>query len=164
MSGAEASIVHTGGCQCGAVRFSLSDFARPSICYCRMCQKAFGNIGAPLVTAIGLSWTRGQPAHFQSSSTSRRGFCKECGTPLTFESNGEVELAICALDDPAAVAPAYAVGTDAKIPWTDALATLPGRPAEDEAAAANRLANIVNRQHPDHETAVWPTHNTGSRP
>ena len=39
----------TGGCQCGAVRYELySEPTEPSICHCRMCQKAFGNYIAPL--------------------------------------------------------------------------------------------------------------------
>ena len=33
--------VHTGGCQCGAVRFRIEGaLGRASICHCRMCQKA----------------------------------------------------------------------------------------------------------------------------
>ncbi len=33
----------TGGCQCGAVRFSVGRLGRASVCHCRMCQKAFGS-------------------------------------------------------------------------------------------------------------------------
>ena len=67
---------HTGGCQCGAVRYAL--YAEPtgaSICHCRMCQKAFGGFFGPLVTANELTWTLGAPAHFASSNKVRRGFC-----------------------------------------------------------------------------------------
>lgn len=153
MSGAPA---WTGGCQCGAVRFRVTGLERPSICYCRMCQKAFGNIAAPLVTVAGLTWTRGTPAHFESSRGVHRGFCSECGTPLTFEHYGGVGLAICAFDDASSIVPAYAVGTDAKLPWADHLPSLPGRPAQDATAADARLAKIVSRQHPDHDTETWP--------
>ena len=39
----------TGGCQCGAVRYALHEQPTgPSICHCRMCQKAFGSFFAPL--------------------------------------------------------------------------------------------------------------------
>jgi hypothetical protein len=35
--------VHTGGCQCGAVRFRVEGaLGDASVCHCRMCQKAFG--------------------------------------------------------------------------------------------------------------------------
>jgi len=79
--------VYTGGCQCGAVRFRVEGRLRNvSICHCRMCQKAFGGFFAPLATAPedGLVWTRGAPKHFRSSNHVLRGFCGNCGTPLTF--------------------------------------------------------------------------------
>ena len=39
--------VHTGGCQCGAVRYALyAEPTNPHVCHCRMCQKAFGNVFA----------------------------------------------------------------------------------------------------------------------
>ena len=75
----------TGGCQCGAVRFTVDgDLGRASICHCRMCQKAFGAFFGPLVPAPGLRWTRGTPKYFQSSNRVKRGFCDACGTPLTY--------------------------------------------------------------------------------
>ena len=69
----------TGGCQCGAVRYRCEALGRASICHCRMCQKAFGAFYGPLVTSIGLQWTRGEPSHFKSSNKVRRGFCAACG-------------------------------------------------------------------------------------
>jgi len=70
----------TGGCQCGAVRFAVEgELHHPSICHCRMCQKAFGAFYAPLVSVddTALTWTRGAPKHFQSSNHVSRGFCAE---------------------------------------------------------------------------------------
>jgi hypothetical protein len=40
------------------------------------------------VPAAGLTWTRGQRKTFQSSELIARGFCGDCGTPLTFEAAG----------------------------------------------------------------------------
>ena len=74
----------TGGCQCGAVRFRATGPFKVSLCHCRMCQKAFGNYFAPLVTAKAVEWTRGTPALFRSSNMARRGFCSACGTPLFY--------------------------------------------------------------------------------
>src|SRR5690606_31950754 len=90
---------HTGGCQCGAVRFRVTRLGRPSICHCRMCQKAFGGFFGPLVTAHNAVWTRGEPKWFQSSNAARRAFCGDCGTPLAYETRFGLELAIGAFDD-----------------------------------------------------------------
>jgi hypothetical protein len=58
----------TGGCQCGAVRYEITGgLGRASICHCRMCQKAFGNALAPLVTARGLRWLGAELKRFRSS-------------------------------------------------------------------------------------------------
>ena len=97
----------TGGCQCGAVRFKIHGaLGRPSICHCRMCQKAFGGFFSPLVTAKGeTEWTRGEPTYFQSSINIARGFCAACGTPLTYKHPGGLEIAIGAFDDRSDLAP-----------------------------------------------------------
>ncbi|HEY7851367.1 MAG TPA: GFA family protein [Caulobacteraceae bacterium] len=144
----------TGGCQCGAVRFSVSgELGRASICHCRMCQKAFGAFYGPLVSAPGVAWTRGAPAHFQSSNRARRGFCPACGTPLTFEpDDGPVELAIGAFDDPAAVRPVIQHALESRIPWLSETDTLPIRTPSEAAKVEPYYASIVSRQHPDHDT------------
>lgn len=143
----------TGGCQCGAVRFACEGLGRASVCHCRMCQKAFGNAFAPLVRALGLAWTRGEPKRFRSSSVAQRGFCAACGTPLTYEYHGaDAWLAIGAFDDPAAIAPGLQVGLQHKLPWCDSLPALPVRPPEQAAEAARRHAAILSFQHPDHDT------------
>jgi hypothetical protein len=146
---------HSGGCQCGAVRFSVGRLGRPSICHCRMCQKAFGSIGGLLVTAHGLTWTRGAPKHFASSNKVQRGFCADCGTPLTYEYEGGVELAICAFDSAAEIAPVIQVAVDSRLPWVDGLAALPTRSQAEAAKVAGFYASIVSRQHPDHDTVDW---------
>ena len=94
---------YSGGCQCGAIRFQArGELTDSSICHCRMCQKAFGAYYAPLVSVRGVqfSWTRGQPRYFQSSNVVRRGFCADCGTPLTYEAPDGVAVAAGAFDEP----------------------------------------------------------------
>jgi hypothetical protein len=147
----------SGGCQCGAVRFRASRFGRPSICHCRMCQKAFGSFFGPLVTTHDLVWTRGAPRHFASSNNAKRGFCGDCGTPLTYEYFGApVEVAIGAFDDPSVVAPTIQVNPADKLPFFDGLCSLPVRPDGTEPQAEAYKASIVSYQHPDHDTDEWP--------
>ncbi len=144
----------SGGCQCGAVRFTVDgELGRASICHCRMCQKAFGAFFGPLVSAPGLRWTRGAPRHFQSSNRARRGFCAACGTPLTFEpDDGPVEVAIGAFDTPAAIRPVIQHDLAGRIPWLDQLGALPARTPTEAAAVAPYYASIISHQHPDNDT------------
>lgn len=148
---------YSGGCQCGAVRFAVARLGRASMCHCRMCQKAFGGIGGALVTAKGLTWTRGRPATFESSNKVRRGFCAQCGTPLTFEPRGgAVEVSISAFDRAGEIAPVIQLARESRLPWADGLPALPTRTDEERAKVAPFYADIVSYQHPDHDTSQWP--------
>lgn len=147
------STTRSGGCQCGAVRYEIAgSLGRASICHCRMCQKALGNAFAPFVTARGLRWVKAEPKRFRSSNKVSRGFCAECGTPLSYEPDGfHPEIAIATLDDPRDVAPVIQVGTESKLPWCDGLAALPTRTLEEESKVADFFGNIVSNQHPDRD-------------
>jgi hypothetical protein len=149
-----ASEPHSGGCQCGAVRFRVTKLWRGSVCYCRMCQKATAGLGGFYITAKEFEWTRGAPKYFVSSNVARRGFCGDCGTPLTFEMDGAVDLSIVAFDRPGDIAPSVQLAKDARIPWGDHLAALPLRPDNDGSMAAH-FAKVVSHQHPDHDTETW---------
>ncbi len=150
---------HSGGCQCGAVRFRIEgDLGHASICHCRMCQKATGGLFGPYVEAPAgaVTWTRGDPDHFQSSNKVRRGFCAKCGTPLTFEYGGDIiGFMVGALDAPRSVVLSEQLASPERLADFAALADLPERPT-DEPKAAAYLAGIVSFQHPDYDTADWP--------
>jgi hypothetical protein len=150
----------TGGCQCGAVRYAL--YARPataSICHCRMCQKAFGSYLAPLagVNQADFTWTRGEPGLFCSSAAVERGFCRDCGTPLSFRyvQTPVIDVSLGSLDDPTALRPTVAYGLESRVPWFDTLASLPGRTTADSLEPGQQ-SRVLSRQHPDHDTSEWP--------
>ena len=150
---------YTGGCQCGAVRFHVEGaLGDASVCHCRMCQKASGNFYLPLVSvgAAKLTWTRGAPKRFRSSNHGSRGFCGDCGTPLTYEAPDGVALTIAAFDDPAEIAPRIQWGIEAKLPYVDAIPGLPGEDTMADQEAASFLADLVSYQHPDYDTDQWP--------
>lgn len=150
---------YSGGCQCGAIRFHVvGALTHSSICHCRMCQKAFGAYYAPLVSVRGsdFRWTRGEPRRFQSSNRVQRGFCADCGTPLTYEAPDGVAVAAGAFDEPARLPPTIQYGIEAKLPFVDALGSLSALRSEEDAEAGDFLLHIVSRQHPDHDTADWP--------
>lgn len=145
----------TGGCQCGAVRYELSAMSpRGSVCHCRMCQKASGQPFMALapVGDAQLRWTHGSPEIFKSSNLAERGFCKACGTPLTyrFVGSGEISVAMGSLDDPEAIRPDIQYGIEGKVSWVDTIAGLPAQ-STDEWLDSKDAARLVNNQHPDRE-------------
>jgi hypothetical protein len=141
----------TGGCQCGAVRFAADSDAvlGAGLCHCRMCQKQFSSPYASLVTmrADGVTWT-GERSLYRSSAVAQRGFCSQCGSPLTWEGNeGEIELASIAFDDPNAIKPTDQSSRATRVSWTDEVERLPWRTANFESAG------IASFQHPDRDDA-----------
>lgn len=137
MAGDTREPVLTGGCQCGAVRYAL--YALPTsadICHCRMCQKAVGNLFMAVagVPADQLAWTKGAPATFRSSSAAERGFCRECGTPLTFRylARNELNVTLGSLDQPAKARPTRQYGIESRVPWWRELFDLPGITTADD--------------------------------
>ncbi|MDE2386010.1 MAG: GFA family protein [Alphaproteobacteria bacterium] len=157
----------SGGCQCGAVRYELLE--RPTgahICHCRMCQKAFGSFFAPLVGLPRAKFrvTRGEMSNFHSSADVQRGFCKACGTPLTFDDLTEdrISVSIGSLDEHSAFMPENQYGLESREPWFNEITKIPaydsGEGAEGVTAYAARLPGFAatNRQHPDHDTKDWP--------
>lgn len=153
---------YTGGCQCGAIRFRVASLGRASVCHCRMCQKATGGIAGVFVTVAAFDVTRGALKHFRSSSKVRRGFCADCGTPLTFEidrtetAGGGIGMSIAAFDRAAEIAPMIQLARDTRLPWVDNLPALPERSPAETAGIAAHYAGIVSHQHPDHDTETWP--------
>lgn len=157
----------TGGCQCGAVRYSaqvMPDNAH--ICHCRMCQKAVGNYFAALVGAPKESfvWTRGQASVFRSSEQVDRGFCAACGTPLFYRGvNSEyVTVTIGSLDHPDRLKPLSQDGIEGRMPWFSQLTAVPdsGETGAGDAAQWAAAIKASNHQHPDHDTENWPPEKT----
>ena len=151
----------TGGCQCGAVRYALSEVpSEPSICHCRMCQKAFGSYFAPLASVSNAAFevTRGEIATFMSSDVVERGFCRDCGTPLTFRylEGARTSVSLGSLDDPSAIKPLTADGVEGMMPWFGELGALAGTRTEDDSDPKLAVIARSNHQHPDHDTASWP--------
>lgn len=151
--------IYTGGCQCGAVRFRIDGaLGSASICHCRMCQKAFGAFYAPLVSVgeAELEWTRGAPKRFRSSNHVERGFCPQCGTPLTYEAPDGVALAIGAFDAPEEIEPTVQWGIEKKLPYVDGFASLAGHATERDPESIEFVRTMISYQHPDHDTDNWP--------
>jgi hypothetical protein len=117
-----------------------------------MCQKATGNLFAPLVTVLRdtLVWTRGKPASFYSSDTVRRLFCGACGTPLGYAGDEDTEwgLMIGAFDSAAAIPVNRQTDTYARHPSMAGLDHLRKNGPETEVFDPR---GATSHQHPDRD-------------
>jgi hypothetical protein len=152
--------LHTGGCQCGRVRYALAVVPHDiSVCHCRMCQKAVGSFFAPLggMMLEDFAWTRGEPAIFRSSSIVERGFCAHCGTPLSYRNleNPWISISLGSLDQPERVKPQIQYGNEGRLPLVSDLHELPGEATTESEGTPEDMAKRASRQHPDHDTDRW---------
>jgi hypothetical protein len=121
---------HAGGCLCGEVRYEVSGASIwRVICYCESCTRA---AGAPAIAWAGFDKTKfrllnGGLEIYESSPGVLRGFCRRCGTTLTYRKNPEVlegaqddvYIATRTLDDPDAYPPAEHVLYGERVSWFD---------------------------------------------
>ena len=112
-----------GGCLCGAIRYEVSgEVSRKTICHCDDCRRASGapNVGWFSVDLSGYRLLKGAPVRFHSSRHVTRTFCGACGTALSYQHEdipGEIDVTICSLDAPNAVAPEDHTFTCYRLAW-----------------------------------------------
>jgi hypothetical protein len=118
---------------CGAVRYEIRGAPdRILNCHCASCRK---HTGAPMATLAVLTLAQvefsGQPrALFKSAPGVERGFCRDCGSTLTWETEFSDEGRVCAIhissfDVPDELPPNAHSFYPEKRPWFEALDDLP---------------------------------------
>ena len=112
----------TGGCLCGRVRYEATPDHRDGYyCHCRMCQLAVGNTRAAFfnLRKAELRWLT-EPTYYASSKIARRGFCANCGTPLScdYPDSERLDVTVGSLDDPSLLKPTTHFSVETRIaPW-----------------------------------------------
>ena len=95
----------SGKCLCGSIAFQYTGKPNWTLhCHCENCRRA---TSSPITTWISVprsafAFTKGTPRYFNSSPGVRRGFCENCGSPLTYENEqmvGEIHLYAVSLLD-----------------------------------------------------------------
>ncbi|RYE11455.1 MAG: GFA family protein [Hyphomicrobiales bacterium] len=150
---------YSGGCQCGAVRYHVEGPpSGVSICNCRMCQKALGNLTGPFASfKARVAWTRGAPKLFRSSDRVWRGFCADCGTPLTYQwgEGGNPALTIGSFDEPERLLPTVEFARDNRHPIFEHYDAMVVEPLGNTDEERDILAVLRSFQHPDRDTDSW---------
>lgn len=122
----------TGGCHCGAIRYSLEgEPTHSSVCHCESCRRATGALTTAWVgyPSEALTIERGAPRSYCSSGVVDRQFCGECGTSLFYFNEqalpGMVDVLAATLDEPDAFPPRLHVMTSDALTWEAGLDALP---------------------------------------
>jgi len=130
------SEAQSGGCLCGDVRYEVTGPSIwRSICYCESCTRA---TGAPTTAWAGFKKSKfgvrtGRIEIYESSPGVLRGFCRRCGTSLTYQKNPEVlegalddvYILTRTLDDPNAYPPDEHVHYSERVGWISTANDLP---------------------------------------
>lgn len=86
-----------GSCLCGAVSFLVDgELTPPDACHCSQCRKASGHYWASTDVPRAAVTISGedQLAWYRSSEKVKRGFCRNCGSPLFWDAAGRNNLSI----------------------------------------------------------------------
>jgi hypothetical protein len=119
---ASADLAMTGRCLCASVRYELAGTIRNlCFCHCASCRRGAG--------ASPVAWGTVENTHLKitgdlavvaSSPGVERGFCRACGSSITYRNAkrpGEVDFTLATLDDAAALAPRMHIWVQDKLPW-----------------------------------------------
>ncbi len=112
-----------GGCHCGAVRFETTGSPRfVQRCHCQTCRRT---TGGAFSTWVGFQdsqvrWSGVERSFYASSEGVERGYCRNCGTPLSYQGErwaGETHFLIGAFDDARAFTPTGDHFAEEALPW-----------------------------------------------
>ena len=93
-----------------------------AICHCSMCRRANAApaVGWVMYREEQVRFTKAQPKLYRSSASARRGFCDNCGTPISFTADyipGLIDLTAGSFDCPEALKPALHYWDSRRLPW-----------------------------------------------
>lgn len=122
----------TGGCLCGSVRYeALGKPVCVGHCHCQTCRR---HTGAPIVTFVMFAadqvrFPERDRDIYRSSPHVKRGFCGQCGTPLTWEGKFKgidiIEFYVSTTDDPDSHVADRHWHYGEKIAWFDVVGDIP---------------------------------------
>lgn len=116
------TVLHTGGCRCGAVRFEVT--AEPHFsgyCHCTDCRRA---TGAPVSAFVGFMVEEvalaGDTMLTYANGPVTRSFCGTCGSPIAYADErlaGHIYFMLGAMDMPAYFRPAQHAFVREQLPF-----------------------------------------------
>lgn len=90
---------HSGGCQCGAVRYRVQGNMRDIVnCHCGQCRRIHGHAPGHSAARKAEMVIEGESniAWYRSSDEAHRGFCRQCGSSLFWRPEGRDTISVVA--------------------------------------------------------------------
>lgn len=104
----------TGGCRCGAVRFTARGRPdRVGLCHCLDCRKHHG----ALFYAAAIFPQQAVSLEGKTRDHAGRHFCPQCGSSVFARTDDEIEIHLGALDAPDQFKPTYECWTIRRESW-----------------------------------------------
>ena len=110
-------------------------------------------MGAPFaaltcVPKPDFAWISGEPAIFESSTVAARGFCRDCGTPLSFayRSGPNTNVTVGSLDLPERANITNHYGVESRLSWMKTCDGLPEKITGGDEAASARMDGMASKQ------------------
>lgn len=114
----------TGGCLCGALRFEAEGEPMDvASCHCINCRKMSGSAFATFVVfhPQKWKWIQGEPDTYAATEDLVRGFCRDCGSPVSSWRISERDKWIIAwagaLDNAERLVPRHHIFAKDELPW-----------------------------------------------
>jgi hypothetical protein len=112
MSESEVSLPITGGCNCGAVRFEISEpFEASMYCHCTRCQRRNGTAASvnARTTPEAFQIVQGEDRirAWDPPGGAAKHFCGDCGSALFSRSPGSVGVRLGTIDGDPGIRPSY---------------------------------------------------------
>ena len=120
------STIQSGGCLCGATRYTISGEAEFTLqCYCRDCQQISGSGNLPLyvVKQVDFSVSGNVREHWRKSDSGNDltlRFCGDCGSPICNVNSklpDKVFIIAGSLDDPSIFTTETKIYEASRQPW-----------------------------------------------
>jgi hypothetical protein len=120
-----------GRCLCGSVVFEYDATPNWTLhCHCESCRRA---TSSPMTTWVSVPRSafvlvKDAPRYYHSSPGVKRGFCENCGSPLSYENEripDEVHLYAASLSDPTGAVADGHVHVSEQLSWFEVLDELP---------------------------------------
>ncbi len=119
-----SEIERTGGCLCGAVRFTaVGEPKRVGLCHCATCRKNTGSAYLAFAAYdLGRVTIEGALKSTRAPIIDRR-FCPRCGSLICLaeDEEGEISLMLGAFDEPPAITPQYELWVGQRRDWLSAV-------------------------------------------